>query len=102
MDTHYELHGIVFVWDQEKARQNRLKHAGVTFEKAAEVFFDPFLIFVDASRNFEQRDGIIGKTATQQLLFVVHVELQDDQIRIISARKATGYEKSVYYEHQYP
>jgi len=79
-----------------------MRHQGISFEKAVEAFFDPFLIFVDASRNVEQRDGIIGKTTTNQLLFVVHVQLADDQIRIISARKATGDEKRQYYAHQYP
>ena len=84
------------------ARRNRLKHEGLTFEKAVEAFFDPFLLFVDASRNFEHRDGIIGKRSTNQLVFVVHIQLEDDRIRIISARRATGHEKNLYYAHQYP
>lgn len=102
MDIHYEYNEIIFVWDEEKAQKNRSKHKEVTFEKAVEAFFDPFLIFIDASRNLEQRDGIIGKTTTNQLLFVVHTQLKDDRIRIISARKATGHEKRQYYEHQQP
>jgi uncharacterized DUF497 family protein len=32
----------------------------VTFEQAAEAFCDPFLKVVDASRNDEARDAIIG------------------------------------------
>ena len=43
MNVFYELHGIIFVWDQEKGRTNPLKHSGITFEQAAEAFFDPFL-----------------------------------------------------------
>jgi uncharacterized DUF497 family protein len=102
MDIHYEYNDIIFVWDEDKARKNRLNHKGITFETAVEAFFDPFLIFVDASRNFEHRDGIIGKTLTNQLLFVVHIQLEDDRIRLISARKATGNEKRTYYENQQP
>jgi uncharacterized DUF497 family protein len=102
MDIHYEYNEIIFVWDEEKAQKNRVKHPEITFEKAVEVFFDPFLVFVDASRNFEDRDGIIGKTSTHQLLFVVHIQVEDDRIRIISARKATGNEKRTYYENQQP
>lgn len=102
MDVRYTYNNIVFVWDEGKARLNRQKHQGLTFEVAVEAFFDPFLVFVDASRNFEQRDALIGKTTTNQLLFVVHIQNDDDQIRIISARKATGREKSVYYEYQQP
>ena len=102
MNVHSEYNEIMFVWDDAKARKNRSKHDGVTFERALEAFFDPFLIWVDASRNFEQRDGIIGKTSTHQLVFVVHIQQADDSIRIISARKATGQEKRTYYAYQHP
>ena len=40
MDRKYQLQGVEFEWDESKARDN-LKH-GVTFEEAAEIFFDPF------------------------------------------------------------
>lgn len=101
MDIYYELNEITFVWNEEKARENISRHE-ITFKQAAETFFDPFLIFVDASRNFEQRDGIIGETIKSQLLFVVHIQVEDDFIRIISARKATAHEKRQYYENQRP
>jgi len=41
MDIIYQLQGIEFEWDEEKARGNIANH-GVTCEEAAEVFFDPF------------------------------------------------------------
>jgi uncharacterized DUF497 family protein len=41
MDITYRLQGVTFEWDEEKARTNVEKH-GVTFEEAAEAFFDPF------------------------------------------------------------
>lgn len=47
------LNGITFVWDADKVRSNPSKHDGITFQQAAEAFFDPFLIVVDASRNHE-------------------------------------------------
>ena len=53
MDTHFVLQGITFIWDENKARENPRYHDGVTFEQAAEAFFDPFLKVVDASRNEE-------------------------------------------------
>jgi len=43
---------------------------GVTFQQAAEVFFDPFLVAVDASRNEEARDAVIGLDARWNLLYV--------------------------------
>ena len=60
MDIYSVLNGITFIWDEEKARNNPIKHEGVTFQQAREAFFDPFLIVVDASRNYEKRDAVIG------------------------------------------
>jgi uncharacterized DUF497 family protein len=50
----------------------------------------------DASRHEETRDAIIGMDIRWNLLFVVHIELEDDAIRIISARKATRRERAYY------
>jgi uncharacterized protein len=60
MDVYFILNGITFVWDDEKARINPINHDGVTFGQAAESFFDPFLVVVDASRNDESRDAVIA------------------------------------------
>ena len=68
----------------------------MTFQQAAEAFFDPFLIVVDASRNNEAREAVIGMDRRWNLLYVVHIERDDDVIRIISARKATRKEREDY------
>ena len=98
MDENYELNGIRFVWNRSKARKNRLKH-GVGFPQAAEAFFDPFLRVVDASSPDETRDAVIGMDRHWHLLFVVHVMLPDERIRLISARNATATERR-HYEDQ--
>ncbi len=98
MDVYFVLNGITFVWNDEKALINSRKHDGFTFQQAASAFFDPFLKVVDASRNNEARDAIIGMDASWVLLFVVHIEFEDNIIRIISARKATRQERT-YYEN---
>lgn len=90
------LNGITFVWNDEKAKNNPSKHDGITFQQAAEVFFDPFLVVVDASSNEEARDAAIGLDARWNLLYVVHIEREENMIRIISARKATRQERSQY------
>ena len=95
MDEQFELHKINFVWDTTKLKINLAKH-GISFEQAAEVFFDPFIKIVDASRNHEERDAIIGMDKQWNLLFVVHIAFEDDRVRIISARKVTRSEKSFY------
>lgn len=96
MDAHFELNGTAFVWDQDKARVNIVEHDGITFAQAAEVFFDPFFRLIDASRNDELRDAAIGYDSGGRLLFVVHIELDGECIRIVSARKATIQERKAH------
>ncbi|MFT4198974.1 MAG: BrnT family toxin [Pseudoxanthomonas sp.] len=94
MDVRFDLNGVGFVWDDEKARLNTIRHDGITFEQAAEVFFDPFFRLVDASRNDEARDAAIGYDSHGQLLYVVHLVFENEVIRLISARKATTTERN--------
>jgi uncharacterized protein len=96
VNVYFVLNGITFVWDDGKARINPTNHDGITFQQAAEVFFDPFLVVVDASRNEEARDAVIGLDARWNLLHVVHIEQDAESIRIISARKATSQERADY------
>ncbi|MGX9732129.1 BrnT family toxin [Janthinobacterium aestuarii] len=95
MDVHFTLGADAFVWDAAKAQLNQRKH-GVRFEEAAQVFGDPLLVLVEASRNQEARDAAIGFDAAGRLLFVVHVEIEDVAIRIISARLADQKEETEY------
>lgn len=95
MDTHYTLHGVPFVWDGAKARGNLGKY-GVSFETAAEAFFDPFLRLVDAGEHEEERIALPGMTEASRLLFVVYAEREGDVFRIISARPATPAERREY------
>lgn len=95
MDIHFELHGDSFVWAADKAEKNWRKH-GIRFEEAATVFYDPLFIVVDASRNDESRDAVIGFDADGRLLYVVHIEFEGARIRIISARRAEPEEEQRY------
>jgi uncharacterized protein len=96
MNVYFMLNDITFSWDDEKARINPLNHDRITFQQAAEAFFDPFLILVEASRNDEARDAVIGLDTRWNLLYVVHIEQDEGSIRIISARKATRQEREDY------
>jgi uncharacterized DUF497 family protein len=73
MDIIYQLQGVEFEWDEEKARSNIANH-GVTFAEAAEVFFDPFYQGGDASTEDEAREFVIGYSLAQRLLLVVYVD----------------------------
>ena len=94
MDVEYEFQDIRFQWDENKAQSNVQKH-GITFEEAAEVFFDRFRQTGDASTDNEQRDFILGYSSRQRILWVVYVE-RDKWTRIISARRATRHERKSY------
>ena len=93
MNVRYEFNGTSFVWDDLKAKANAGKHNGVTFKQAATVFFDPLFRLVDAERNDEARDAIVGFDAAGRLLFVVHIQFEQEFICIISARPATQKER---------
>jgi uncharacterized DUF497 family protein len=87
-----------FTWDPAKARRNQKIH-GITFTTAAEIFDDPNHVVGEnyfMEETGEQRFQMIGVTRRLVLLLVVFVEPGSDAIRIISARKAVEYEKSIY------
>ena len=69
---------------------------GLRSSKPPRPFSIPSCKVVDASRNEEARDAIIGMDTRWNLLFVVHIELEEDAIRLISARKATRKERDDY------
>lgn len=95
MDVYYDLDGLFFEWDEDKNRSNRLKH-GVSFEEAAEVFFDDFARVLRAeSEDGEQRVAFIGESDAARLLLVVHTE-RGVRTRIISARPPTIHERRWY------
>jgi uncharacterized DUF497 family protein len=95
MDVHFTYAGQRFRWDAQKATSNLAKH-GVRFEQACEVFFDPFVRFVDASAEDEARDAALGLAEDWSLVFVVHLLREGEFIRIISARPATRGERRIY------
>ena len=95
MDIRFELNGDLFVWDAAKAEANLAKH-GVRFEEAASVFSDPLFVLIDASRDNEVREAVIGFDSIGRLLYVVHIEIEDTYIRIISARRAEPKEERIY------
>lgn len=96
MDIHFKKNGVTFIWNPRKAAANPDKHDGITFEQATAAFFDPFFKLVDAGQQEELRDAVIGYDESGHLLFVVHIEVEGEFIRLISARKATVTERNNY------
>lgn len=90
----------MFSWDDAKSQTNLRKH-GIGFEAARLVFDDPLhLTRQDRIENGEQRWQTIGLAAGIVLLLVAYTWQEDDngaeQVRIISARRATKLERKIY------
>lgn len=85
-----------FEWDPQKSNANRKKH-GISFPDAATVFADPLAItFPDPDHSHgEHRLLTFGHSKMNLLLVVVHTE-RHGKTRIISARRATRYERTIY------
>jgi len=92
---------MVFEWDERKNRAYRPKH-GVSFEAATLVFDDPHAVGVpEHSEEREERWKTLGIAAGVVPLLVVHTHREEggeEFIRIISARKATPWERKIYEE----
>ncbi len=86
-----------FEWDEYKAAINLRKHQ-VGFDEATTVFLDPLLYTVpdDEHSMYEQRFINIGFSARGRLLVVIHAE-RENELRIISSRRATAPER-IFYE----
>jgi uncharacterized protein len=92
------MSGVIFEWDDDKARTNRAKH-GISFETAARAFLDPFAVErLDEGHHAEVRYTILGMIKGHPL-FVVYT-VRADVIRLISAREASRYETIVYSENR--
>ena len=89
---------ICFEWNEAKSKANIRKH-GVSFEEAKSVFFDEYacLIADPDHSDTEDRFVLLGLSARLRLLLVCHCfEVDDSLIRVISCRKATRKEMSLY------
>jgi uncharacterized DUF497 family protein len=89
-----------FEWNSKKAASNLKKH-GVSFEEATTVFGDPLssTITDPLHSDDENRFITIGRSHLERIIVVVHVD-RGDNIRIISARPASGREKKRYAENE--
>lgn len=85
-----------FEWDPGKAVRNVRKH-GVSFHEAATVFGDPLaMTYLDPDHSeSELRFLTVGISNAGRILIAAHAD-RADNIRIISARKATLRERKQY------
>jgi len=91
-----------FEWDQNKDRTNRRRH-GVSFEEAMSVFYDTEALLIPDPDHSDDEDRfiILGLSSKLRELIVSFCDRIKDQneenIRIISARKADKDEREEYW-----
>ena len=90
-----EITGTLVEWDDKKNQINIRKH-GISFETAALVFADEERIeYYDRLHSLdEDRYVILG--CVQGVLYVVYT-MRGEAARLISARRATPWERKIYY-----
>jgi len=94
------MKNIEFSWNEKKAQKNINKHK-ISFEEAKTVFADENARLIEDPDHSEDEDRfiLIGLSFSLKILTVVHCYRDDENnIRIISARKSTKNEEKQYKE----
>ena len=88
---------IKTTWDPAKAESNFRKHK-IRFSDAEAALFDPMALTIeDETTESEQRFVSVGADALNRVAVVVYT-YRGDNIRLISARRATRRERRAYEE----
>jgi len=92
---------IGFEWDDNKAAANLRDH-GVSFEDAATACRDPFAVeWIDTRQVYGEERSVLLGLCGHIVLYVAYTE-RGDNLRIISARRATKNEQDDYYRQNAP
>ena len=84
-----------YEWDNQKRKSNLEKH-GIEFADAISALDDTAALTRQDEEAEELRFVTLGSDATGRLLVVVYTYRDEDVVRIISARRATRAERTVY------
>ncbi len=84
-----------FEWNESKRKLNLSKH-GIDFVDGIKIFNDYDRIELETSRSREKRYQTIGIVEYVEI-FLVYT-MRGKKKRIISARRASRYERKIYYE----
>ena len=86
---HYE-------WDEQKRLSNARKH-GIDFQDAIAIFAGDTVLMADDRFDYGERRFVSLGLLQGRVIVVAHTE-RGQVTRIISARKATRYEQSIYFQ----
>ena len=84
-----------FEWDEEKRLANIRKH-GIDLVDAASIFEGDLVIMEDNRFNYGETRYIALGSFKDKVIVVAYTE-RGNAIRLISARKATKYEETIYF-----
>jgi len=84
-----------FEWDQYKNRINITKH-GIDFSDIYRVFEGPMVARIDEREEYGELRWIGTGYLINNVVVVVYLEIDDDAIRVISARKALKHERKEF------
>ena|ERR1051325_3761895 len=87
---------VPYEWDPKKAASNLRKHK-IDFADAVAVLEDEYALTVGEDRSDEERFITVGMDGLGRLLVVAYT-WRSDNIRLISARRATAEERRQYQE----
>lgn len=85
-----------YEWDEEKRRSNLKKH-GIDFVDVVQVFDNDVVILPDERFDYGENRFIALGVVRNIVVVVVYTE-RGENIRIISARKATKNEQIYYFQ----
>ena len=81
-----------FDWDENKRQTNIRKH-GIDFKDAVKIFSSHHMSYEDHRPIYDEQRFIAYCFWNSHLLVVVYTFVEDDIIRIITARKTKKYEE---------
>ncbi len=84
-----------YEWDPHKAKANHRKH-GIHFADAVAVFKDEHALWREDEGNYGEDRFVVAGTDYLDRIVTVVFTFRGDNIRIISARKATNQERKTY------
>lgn len=92
--------GITFEWDDNKEQINRQKHK-ISFTAALKVFKDENRVEIFDSKHSADEDRYltIGIVDGKLMMITVIYTERKNNVRLISARKATKEEREFYYDN---
>jgi uncharacterized protein len=83
---------VRFEWDEAKRQENVRKH-GLDFADAPEIFEGPMLVVEDVREDYGEARMIGVGLLDGRVVVVAYTERGESTVRVISLRKAQGYER---------